>query len=301
MAGLTLSVIFDGMSLNYGESVGNVSEIKKLTRRDKLFSYLSRQALRYELYRTMKELHNIDSNREEPLTNDRGVVQFKESANIRDYIEVDLFGYMKTRGGESSDIRPAVVRVSPAVSLEPMRLDTEFGTNLNFAQRSGGNPNPFQFEHHSSLYSYTLTVELDRVGEDKGIRLEPQERANRVCKLLDAVKFLTRNIKGRMENLSPVLAIGGVYPVKNPFFMGRLRVFYDEKGYYIDTTLLKSALDLELKDGEKILNRSCIGIVEGYFQNEEDIKSLIKQNTYDLNNLFRYLNAKVREYYGVNG
>ncbi|MDW8095057.1 MAG: type I-B CRISPR-associated protein Cas7/Cst2/DevR [Caldimicrobium sp.] len=299
MAGLTLSVIFDGMSLNYGESVGNVSEVKKLTRRDKFFSYLSRQALRYELYRTMKELHYIDNGREEPLTNDKGVIQFKDSANIKDYIEVDLFGYMRTKGGETSDIRPAVVRVSPAVSLEPMKLDTEFGTNLNFAQRTGGTPNPFQFEHHSSLYAYTLTVELDRVGVDKDIRLEPQERADRVCMLLDAVKFLTRNIKGRMENLSPIFAIGGVYPVKNPFFMGRLRIFYDENGYYVDTKLLKSVLETELKDGEKILERSRIGMVEGYFLNEKDIKSLIQQDSYDLNNLFNNLKSKVKEYYRV--
>lgn len=299
MAGLTLTVIFDGMSLNYGESVGNVSEIKKLSRRDRLYSYLSRQAVRYELYRTLKELYNIDSGKEEPLTNDKGVVQFKESANIKDYIEVDLFGYMKTKGGESSSIRPAVVRVSPAVSLEPMRLDTEFGTNLNFAQRVGANPNPFQFEHHSSLYSYTLTVELERVGVDKDIQLEPQERADRVCKLLDAVKFLTRNIKGRMENLSPIFAIGGVYPVKNPFFLGRLKVSYDENGYYLNTKPLKSALDLDLIDGEKVSDRSCIGMVDGYFLNEEEIKSLIKQESYGINELFSYLKSKVNEYYGV--
>ena len=29
--GLTISLIFDGMSLNYGEGLGNISELKKLS------------------------------------------------------------------------------------------------------------------------------------------------------------------------------------------------------------------------------------------------------------------------------
>ncbi|MEJ5173149.1 MAG: type I-B CRISPR-associated protein Cas7/Cst2/DevR [Hydrogenothermaceae bacterium] len=297
--GLTISVIFDGMSLNYGESTGNVSELKKLSKRDKLFTYLSRQAIRYDLYRTLKELYGIDSDKEEPLTANQNVIQFKPEANIKDYVEVDLFGYMKTKAKKGSDVRPAVVRVSPAVALEPMRFDVEFGTNLNFSKRLNTNPNIFQQEQQYSLFSYTLTVELDRVGVDGNIKLDNVERANRVKMLLDAVKFLSRNIRGRMENLSPIFAIGGVYNVKNPFFLGRIKVGYDEKGYYLNTDTIKSVLNLTLPDNSPLSSKTVLGMVEGYFLNQDKIKELIKQESYDINHFFESLKNMVNQYYGV--
>ncbi len=301
--GLTVSVIFDAMSLNYGEGVGNISELKKLSRSGELLSYESRQAIRYDIYRLLKEIFNIDSDKEEPLTAEQDVVQFKPEANIKDYIEADLFGYMKTEKDKGSLTRPAVVRITPAISLEPMMLDTEFGTNLNFAQRAGANPNPFQFEHHLSLYSYTITVELDRVGEDPndGISLEPEEKAKRVNMLLDVLKVLNRNIKGRMESLNPLFAVGGVYNVKNPFFLGRLKVKYnpETRKYSVDTPIIASVLEMSFLD-EKVEDNTHIGIVEGYWENEEDIKSLLPEaQVHNVNDFFDKLKEKVNDYYGV--
>lgn len=54
--GLTISIIFDAMSLNYGEGVGNISELKKLSRSGELYSYESRQAIRFDTYRLLKEI-----------------------------------------------------------------------------------------------------------------------------------------------------------------------------------------------------------------------------------------------------
>ena len=51
-----------------------------------------------------------------------------------------------------------------------------------------------------------------------------KERAKRVIKLLNTIKFFYRDIKGRRENLSPIFAIGGVYDIKNPFFENRLKL-----------------------------------------------------------------------------
>ncbi len=301
--GLTISVIFDAMSLNYGEGVGNISELKKLSRSGELLSYESRQAIRYDIYRMLKELFNIDADKEDPLTAEQDVVQFKPEANIKDYVEADLFGYMKTEQGKGSLTRPAVVRISPAISLEPMFLDVEFGTNLNFAQRAGANPNPFQFEHHLSLYSYTITIELDRVGEDPNddISLEPQEKAKRVNMVLDVLKVLNRNIKGRMESLNPLFAIGGVYNVKNPFFMGRLKIQYNRetRKYLLDTPIIQSVLEMSF-NGEKVKNNTHIGVVKGYWENEEEIQKLVNEDKFhNVNDFFEALKQKVNGYYGV--
>ena len=301
--GLTVSVIFDAMSLNYGESTGNISELKKLSRSNEFLSYASRQAIRYDIYRMLKELFSIDSNKEEPLTANQEVVQFKPEANIKEYVEADLFGYMKTEKNKGALTRSAVIRITPAISLEPMFLDVEFGTNLNFAQRAGTNPNPFQFEHHSSLYSYTITIELDRVGEDPNdnISIEPSEKAKRVNMVLDVLKVLNRNIKGRMENLNPLFAIGGVYNIKNPFFLGRLKIKYNRetRKYLLETPIISSILETSF-NGENIKDNSHIGIVSGYWENEEEIKNLlVKERVHSINDFFESLKKRVNDYYGV--
>ena len=94
--GLTLTIVFDAMSLNYGEGIGNISELKKLTRSGEVFAYLSRQAIRYDIYRMLKEYFNIDPGKN-PLTGDNTVVQFSSDTTVKDYIEADLFGYMKDK------------------------------------------------------------------------------------------------------------------------------------------------------------------------------------------------------------
>jgi CRISPR-associated protein Cst2 len=297
--GLTYTAIFEAMSLNYGEGVGNISELKKLTKGGEFYSYTSRQAIRYDIYRTLKESYNIDD-KEDPLTKEQQVVQFKPDANIKDYVEMDLFGYMKTKKGQGSISRPAVVRISPAISLEPMEGDVEFGTNKNFADRAGTDPNPFQFEHHYSLYSYTVTVDLDRIGVDENdkIYLPPDEKAKRVNQLLEVLKVLTRNIKGRTESLSPIFAIGGVYDIKNPFFLNKLKVSYskEEKKYGIDTEILDSQLSLSF-DGKPIRDYTYVGYLKGYWLNESEFNKLSK-NVSDIDGFFSKLKDRVLETFG---
>ncbi len=297
--GLTISIIFEAMSLNYGEGIGNISELKKLSRSGEILSYESRQALRYDIYRLLKESFLMDNDKKEPLTAENDVVQFQPEANIKDYIEADLFGYMKTKKNKGSVTRPAVVRITPAISLEPMYQDIEFGTNLNFAQRANANPNPFQFEHHYSLYSYTITIELDRIGEDENdeISLDNEEKIKRVNMLLDVLKVLNRDIKGRKENQNPLFAIGGVYNVKNPFFMGRLKLDYnkEKRKFSINSDLLESILDTKFNE-EKIKEKTYIGYLKGYWENENDFSNICP-NVNTLNQFFTNLKEKVKEYY----
>jgi len=298
---LTLTVIFKGLSPNYGESVGNVSELKKLTHGGELYSYLSRQALRHELWKFLKENYQIDTKAyweerpevkreveellgqelppEEILTKEQDVVQFHPSVNALNCVEADLFGYMKTKGGEGADTRSAVVRFSPAVALEPLALDLEFGTNKNFADRAGSDPNPFQFEHQHALYTYTITVDLDRLGVEFDRKGEPvgelpkEERARRLKMVVEAIPFLSREIKGRIENLSPLFAIGGFYPVKNPFFLGKVRISYDRapRKFTLDPKPLADTLSLSFR-GSKVAENTKVGLLRGFWANEEEIK-----------------------------
>lgn len=305
--GLTFTIIFKAMSLNYGESLGNISELKKINSGDNTYTYMSRQAIRYELFKTLTGQFRIDNNKDIPLDKENKVAQFKPEVNIEDYIEADLFGYMKTVKGGKSLTRSAVVRTTPAIALEPYLNDIEFGTNKNFADRINEDPDIFQFEHQSSLYSYTLTVDLDKIGEDEndGTKIKPKDKYDRVAVLLDAIQILNREIKGRTENLNPLFVIGGVYDLKNPFFLNRIRVDWDKdkKAYSINTKLLKSVLDLEFNFTEntyKVGDHTNLGFISGFWGNEEELKKVVNSNGEEktITDFFKIMKGRVKEYYG---
>ena len=77
-------MIFLAESANYGEGIGNISSLKKMTRGNhEQYSYISRQAMRYNIV----QQSNWDTT---PVDGKSGVVQFAPSATIKDYPEIDL-------------------------------------------------------------------------------------------------------------------------------------------------------------------------------------------------------------------
>jgi CRISPR-associated protein Cst2 len=118
--------------------------------------------------------------------------------------------------------------------------------------------------------------------------------------VLDVLKVLNRNIKGRMENLNPLFSIGGVYNVKNPFFLGRLKVRYNRetRKYLLETSIISSVLDMSF-NGKKIKDNSYIGVVDGYWENEKEIKELLPKKVFNINDFFEALKNQVNQYYGV--
>ena len=260
--GLTMTIIFQAESANFGEGIGNLTVLKKYSRGDKnQYTYISRQALRYNIIQQL----GYDNT---PISNESGVVQFAADASIDKYPEVDLFGYMKTvskkdNSAGKSSTRSAVVRLSNAVSLEPFNSDLDFLTNMGLAKREGYDNAIAQSEIHRSLYAYTITIDLDRVGEDGDISLSPDEKINRIEALLKTVMFLYRDIKGRSENLSPLFVIGGVFSRKNPFFSNAINVSNGK----LNINSIKSVLNMMQEEKEFVK----IGLVNGIFDNETDI------------------------------
>lgn len=287
--GMTITIVFEAESLNYGEGIGNVTSLKKLTRNNgESFSYISRQALTYDLRRIMR----VDNT---PLDLDGSVIQFAPDAMIDEYPEIDLFGYMKT-AVKPAKKRSAVVRVSNAISLEGFNADLDFLTNKGLFDRynlaaeemkDGGNIS--QSEIHKSFYSYTISVDLDKVGIDSNddIEISNEEKSERIVNLLNAIKFLHRDIKGRRENLSPVFAIGGIYDIKTPFFENRVKLV----GKNIDIQPLKNTLDLD----ERVANNTNVAVVKGIFNNDAELEAEL--NAVGMKEFFDTLEGKVKEYY----
>ncbi len=300
--GLTFTVIAQAQSLNYGEGIGNIAELKKLTRADgNVYTFASRQCLRYDIVRLASELFNWNL---QVVDKSKGTIQFKDDMTIKDSQEMDLFGYMKTskkddkdKGGSST--REAVVRLSNAISLEAYRSDMDFLNNKGLADRIGEHPNLANVEQHLSYYTYTVTIDLSKVGIDGDIELSNEDKCNRVTQLLEIIKILNRNIRGRQENLSPLFAVGGMYDIANPFFLGRVKVEGDKNGYKVSSDTIKEVVNSTFL-GKELKQSTYIGMVEGSFTNKDEFKDILGENLLTVDKFFGQLTKGVKEYYGVN-
>ncbi len=295
--GLTFSIIFEAQSLNYGEGIGNISELKKLTRGDgRVYTYSSRQSIRYDIVRLGHEMFgwNLDV-----LTPEQGTIQYKKDKTIEDSVEMDLFGYMKTAGKQKANTRSAVVRLTHAISLEPYRGDMDFLSNKGFADRLGRNPDLANIETHYSFYTYTLTADLDKVGIDGEIKLNNTERYERMDQLLEVIKILSREIRGRVENLSPLFIVGGVYEYSNPYFMGRIKLEFDGENPKIDIKPIKSTLETSV-NSRLIKDDTYAGIVDGIFSNKDELMEILGDDrVLTIDEFFKKIKEKIKDYYGV--
>lgn len=283
--GLTMTIIFQAESANYGESLGNVASLKKISRNNgDQYTYISRQALRYNLIEQLGE-------KEAPVvaegSGDKKVIQFQADASIQDFPELDFFGYLKTEKGTGGKKRSAKVRLSNAISLETYKGDTDFLTNKGLADRLKENMNIAQAEIHRSYYKYTVTMDLDQIGLDEveGIELPAAEKARRVSALLDTISFLYRDIRGRREDLKPLFVIGGVYDRKNPIFENVV----DLKEQVIPVAKIKGALYDEFE------HKTLCGVVEEEFKNDIEIKNELHAT--NVPKFFKELKKSVVEYY----
>lgn len=309
-SGLTITMIFKAQSLNYGEGIGNISELKKLNRADgNAYTFASRQALRYDIVRMGNKMFGWNL---ETVDKAKGTVQFMDKYSIKDSEEMDLFGYMKTKKkatkGEKNDdenvekeelgavTRSATVRLSNAISLEKYKSDIEFLTNKGLADRINLNPNPVNIEQHLSFYTYTITIDLEKIGIDGKIEITNAEKAKRVNQLLEVIKVLNREIRGREENLSPLFVIGGIYKVNSPFFLGRICLDIDKRGFNINLDMLSDTLDLKLAN-EAIEKNTSVGIVSNIFANTDKLKEKFTVNISSVQDFFESIEQKIEEYY----
>ena len=295
--GISITMIFKAQSLNYGEGIGNISELKKLTRGDgSIYTFASRQALRYDIVRLGNKMFNWNL---EVVDKSKGTIQFKDELTIRDSQEMDLFGYMKTSKKSENDeggsnIRSAAVRVSNAISLEEYKSDIEFLNNKGLADRINEFPNLANIEQHLSYYTYTVTIDLEKIGVDGNIQLDDSSKIQRVQELLEIIKVLNREIRGREENLSPIFVIGGIYKLNSPFFLGRIKLIGKDGEFSLDTDILKDTEGLKL-GVESIEKDTNVGIVKNSLKNEQEIEE--KFNTMSIQEFFENLENQVEDYY----
>lgn len=316
--GLTLTIIFEGQSLNYDEGFGNLSTLKKMRRGNgDVYSFASRQSLRYAIFtQGIQQFGWIPADVDEA-GKTKKVIQPKSDITIEISEELDLFGYMKTNVEVTKDIevtitRVAPVRILPAFSLEPFLSDIEMLTNKYQSDKIQSQPNIANAEVHRSLYRYTIVIDLERIGSEQNnilTKISPNKREvktnlltketkefkdfvsklrsyeaestmknQRIGQLLDVIKTLFRDIRGRREDLKPLFIIGGLYDNKNPFFANIINVDWEKGKPKIDFSGIKQLLNSE----EELLENTFLGIRDGFFkQNTNDLINEIKKDNED--------------------
>ncbi len=171
---LTVTVIFEGSALNRDEKIGgNILSIKKLVRGGRVYSFISKPAIRHYLWSTLHKAYNW---KPAALRADNDVIQFDITKDdILTSPELDAFGYMFTIGNQASIVRKAPVGITKAISIEPWEGDMAFYANHDLvrrAQRSGqedATPNPYAKEEHFAFYKVSFTIDADRLGRDEWI------------------------------------------------------------------------------------------------------------------------------------
>jgi CRISPR-associated protein Cst2 len=323
---LTLTIITQrATSLNYGENIGNVSILKKLSLGDNSqITYVSDKALKYDIRRKGKEEKGwrlLDEKVKELIEKSKdgkklNVDKFAKEL-VQEYQEFDLFGGLLTnlKGADGKKVelsygdsvkRTAPVKITYAYSISKFQGDMDFMNNIEAYNRYIRHIEQkdaqviTQSEQHTAHYCYTVAIDLDRIGvweTENGTEevIPAEEKAKRVKDLLDIIRTLSRQIRGRYENLSPVFVIGGIYKVKNPFFMGCIgeRETEDRK-LLLDINRL---LDCKGIIPEEERDNTLCGLLSGFFANEQEIRE--KLNCKSVGEVFEELKNKVGEIYGV--
>jgi len=222
-------------SFNAGDKeADNLVSLKKITRQNGQYIYISGQAVRRALRDRLEDMG-------EPLS----LVHVEEGQDSKqtahtqgkpaEFIDDDLFGFMIARKGqaESANKRTAPVRVAPIMSLTPWSGETDFGAN--FSKMSvDGKPNLFETEIDGGLYRGTILIELDRIGRGEGYDKnddKPEKRVDRVQKLLKATRDLW--LSGRQSrflgDLTPKIVAAAFMTAKVPLFLEAIFVESDDR------------------------------------------------------------------------
>ena len=313
---LTLTIVAD-ITSNYSEGVGNISTIQKIHRNGKTYAMRSRESMKNAL---MVQSGFYD----DVVTFVNGAAQKladveHNTATCRAYEG----GYMTT--GKNPYSRKGSFYLTDAIAMNSFVADTRFHTNVylasNYAKahnlklqeqtddtdvfdseeeienakkgkkKEKKNPcglMPYQYEYDRGLKKYSFTLFLDEIGVDenfKDLTVSNEEKADRVNTLLETLENLSLEVKGNLDNASPLFVCGG-------FTKYRTHVLENLVNIKNNKIVISKALKNKLNDG-----LSC-GIVEcGVFDNEDEIVNELCAVSVD--EFFSNLRQAVKSYYGV--
>ena len=183
--------------------------------------------------------------------------------------------------------RISPVKISHAVSLTPYNLDSHTMANLDVMRRAGGKgSNPVTTEEKADFYVYNVTIDVERIGkflknehgkkEIGDVKINQETTNKRIISLIETILNLKRDIKGRREDLSPWLAVLGLYNKgKYESYVDKIRL--ERKSRYKIKRTIKKQGETEIIENEIEENLSPSFFID-IEQNNTNINIFYKKN-----------------------
>ena len=264
---VTLTVVAN-MTSNYSEGLGNISSVQKIFKEQHVYAVRSRESLKNAICVQAGLYDDLETSVDGAA---QKLVSAEKNAATCRALEG---GYMSTK--ELTYIRNSSFYLTDAIACDAFVNETRFHNNLylasNQAKANGfslqvkGNAEkaglmPYQYEYDKSMKVYSLTIDLEMVGKDENFQAEaePEEKADRVLRILEAVRSLSLVVKGNLDNAEPLFIAGGLSERKTHYFENVVRV---KRGALAITQDLKDKLSEDF---------SCALLRGDNFSNEDEI------------------------------
>lgn len=296
---LTLTVVAN-MTANYSESLGNIASVQKVFRKGKVYAIRSRESLKNAIMVQSGMYDDLET--EVDGAAQKRVTEEKTAANTR-ALEG---GYMSTKG--TTYIRNSSFYLTDAIACDEFVNESRFHNNLYLAtnrakalgisvqtgKEKGDETKendkiglmPYQYEYDKSLKIYSLTIDLDKIGRDENFDTDttPEEKADRVIALLNAVENLSLIVKGNLDNAEPVFVVGGLSERMTHYFENVVQVRNNQ-------------LDITDDLKKRIEQGYAVGLLQGgTLENEEAI--ITELGAGSVAEVFDSLRDQVKAYYG---
>lgn len=293
VSSITLTILTESpIALSNDQGFGTYNPIKKYFFKDGKHAMTSVATVSYELRKNLILNNSINP--------DSIVLKDKNLYPNDPKIESDIFGYLIPSKQES---KTSPLRIIPFISIHTFKNDTQLITNRGFLDINLGrtyyndalkelNYSDVQKtqalaneEVFGDYYTYTVTLELDRIGvkeiDEKGNRLPMDRRIyldgrkEIVKNILLALTDFTREIKHQTVHLKPLAVFGGVYAKVIPYFWNDIRWDDYKNGLVIDS-IENTIKDYELsKEGYLIASVDSRIKVFHESQKDESIMNLM--------------------------
>ena len=280
---VTLTVVAN-MTSNYSEGLGNISSVQKIFKEQHVYAICVQAGL-YDDLET-----SVDGAAQKLVSAEKNAATCRALEG----------GYMSTK--ELTYIRNSSFYLTDAIACDAFVNETRFHNNLylasNQAKANGfslqvkGNAEkaglmPYQYEYDKSMKVYSLTIDLEMVGKDENFQAEaePEEKADRVLRILEAVRSLSLVVKGNLDNAEPLFIAGGLSERKTHYFENVVRV---KRGALAITQDLKDKLSEDF---------SCALLRGDNFSNEDEIVKEL--DPLSMKQFFEQLEEQVKSWYGL--
>ena len=290
---VTLTVVAN-MTSNYSEGLGNISSVQKIFKEQHVYAVRSRESLKNALCVQAGLYDDLETSVDGAA---QKLVSAEKNAATCRALEG---GYMSTK--ELTYIRNSSFYLTDAIACDAFVNETRFHNNLylasNQAKANGfslqvkGNAEKaglmlYQYEYDKSMKVYSLTIDLEMVGKDENFQAEagPEEKADRVLRILEAVRSLSLVVKGNLDNAEPLFIAGGLTERKTHYFENVVRV---KRGALTITQDLKDKLSEDF---------SCALLRGDNFSNDDEIVKELAPLS--IKQFFEQLEEQVKSWYGL--